>query len=134
MVNIAGEPRRAFLTFVSFSKSYAFRGEGSGIVLDTSGVDYVTAKPNADEWECAMGFLTGTTQLHDHSISEYQRKVLLGQAMDLNCLTWMLAIAMDEQSHLKTTVLSMPSFPEMRAALHSLPHSGMDVDVTGGEG
>ena len=52
---------------------------------------------NADEREQAMGFLIGTTQLPNHSISEYQRRMLLGQAIDLNCLTWLIAIVVADQ-------------------------------------
>ena len=84
MVNKAGEPCRALPAFVSFSKSYAFCGDGPGTILDTRSAKYVTKEPNTDEPERAMGFLTRTTQLLDHSISEYQRRMLLGQAMDLN--------------------------------------------------
>jgi hypothetical protein len=42
-------------------------------------------EPNAEERERAMGFPTGTIQVH--GILEQQRRFLLGQAMDLNCLT-----------------------------------------------
>ena len=97
MINIVGEPRRALSTFVSFSKSYAFHGDGPGTILDTRGVEYITKEPNADEREQAMGFLTGTNQFLDHSISEYQRRMLLRQAMDLNCLTWLIAIVIADQ-------------------------------------
>ena len=68
MVNIVGEPRRALRTFVNFSKSYAFRGDGLGTILDTRGAKYIIEKPNANEWEQVMGFLIGTIQLPDHSI------------------------------------------------------------------
>jgi hypothetical protein len=42
-------------------------------------------EPNIDEHERAMGFPTGSTNVH--GISEQQRRFLLGQAMNLNCLT-----------------------------------------------
>ena len=71
MVNIVGECRRAMPTFVSFSKSYAFCGDGPRTILDIEGAEYVTEEFNVDEWEQAMGFLTGTTQLPNHSVSEY---------------------------------------------------------------
>jgi hypothetical protein len=45
-------------------------------------------EPNADERERAMGFPTSTTNVH--GMSEQQRRFLLGQAMDLNCLTWVV--------------------------------------------
>ena len=113
VVNIAGEPRRALPTFVSFSKSYAFRGDGPGTILDTIGVEYVTEEPNEDERERAMGFLTGTTHLCDNSISKYQRRMLLGQAMDLNCLTWILAIVVTDQHRLHAMVSSVPLFSDL---------------------
>ena len=71
VVNIVDEPRRAFPTFVSFSKSYAFCGNGPGTILDIGGIKYVTEERNANEWKWAIGFLTSTTQLSDHSMSEY---------------------------------------------------------------
>lgn len=41
-----------------------------------------------------MRFLAGSTKLRDHSIFEYKRTMLLGKDMDLNFLTWILAIGM----------------------------------------
>ena len=61
MVNIAKKPCRAFLTFVSFSKSYAFLKDELGTILDTSGARYVTKEPNANQWQWTMGFLIDTT-------------------------------------------------------------------------
>jgi hypothetical protein len=46
-------------------------------------------KPNADEREHAMGFHTGTTVVQ--GISEKTHGQILGQVMDLNCLTWILS-------------------------------------------
>lgn len=134
MVNIVGEPRRALPTFVSFSKSYAFRGDGPGTILDTSGTEYITGEPNADERERAMGFLTGTTHLPNQAISEYQRRMLLGQAMDLNCLTWILAIAVADQRRLSAMTPSIHSFSSLRVALLDLPQTGTTYKVVGGEG
>jgi hypothetical protein len=39
-------------------------------------------EPNADKRKKAMGFPTGTTNMH--GMSEQQRRFLLGQAMDLS--------------------------------------------------
>jgi hypothetical protein len=83
VVNRKGEPRRAFLTLVSFARSYAFKDNGSGLVWDSITQEMV--EPNIDEHERAMGFPTGSTNVH--GISEQQRRFLLGQAMNLNCLT-----------------------------------------------
>ena len=132
VVNKANEPRRAWPTFVSFPKSYAFRGDGPGTVLDTSGGEYTTQEPNADERERAMGFLTGTTSLADQSISESQRRMLLGQAMDLNCLTWMLAIATVEQQRMAAMASIVPSYDDFRAIIQSLPQPETGGKVAGG--
>jgi hypothetical protein len=83
VVNRKGEPRRAFPTLVSFARSYAFKDNRPGLVWDSITQEMV--EPNADERERAMGFSTSTTNVH--GISEQQRRYLLGQAMDLNCLT-----------------------------------------------
>jgi hypothetical protein len=84
VVNHKGEPRRAFPTLVSFARSYAFKDNGPGLVWDSITQEMV--EPNADERERTMGFPTGTTNVH--GMSEQQRRFLLDQAMDLNCLTW----------------------------------------------
>lgn len=65
MVNIFGEAQSMFLTLVTSSRSYIFCGDGPNTILDTSGVEYIAKEPNADEEECAMGFLIGTVQLLD---------------------------------------------------------------------
>jgi hypothetical protein len=82
VVNRKGEPRRAFPTLVSFACSYAFKDHGPGLVWDSMTQEMV--EPNADERERAMGFPTGTTNVH--GMSEQQRRFLLDQAMDLNYL------------------------------------------------
>ncbi len=48
-----------------------------------------------------MGFPTGMTSVP--SIFEASRRQVLGQAMDLNCLTWIVSLAMAEQCRLKAT-------------------------------
>jgi hypothetical protein len=50
---------------------------------------------NADEKERVMGFLIGVTSVP--SISEASRRQMLGQAMDLNYLTWIVSLGMVEQ-------------------------------------
>jgi hypothetical protein len=49
-------------------------------------------KPNVDEREHAMGFCIGTTIVQ--GISEGARKQILGQVMDLNCLTWIFILVL----------------------------------------
>lgn len=130
--NQVGELRRVFPIFVSFSKSYSFYGDGLGTVLDRSGAEYVIEELAADERERAMGFPTGTTQLPNHFISKYQRRMLLGQAMDLNCLTLITAIALVEQHCLHTLAPSAPSFSKLSVAMQNLPLSKTDFEVTRG--
>jgi hypothetical protein len=48
-----------------------------------------------------MGFPTGVTLVP--SISEASRRQVLGQAMDLNCLTWIVSLGMAEQCRLRAT-------------------------------
>jgi hypothetical protein len=92
VINRKGEPRRAFPTLVSFSRSYAFKDNGLRLVWDSIIQEMV--EPNADERERAMGFSTGTTNVH--GMSEQQQRFLLGQAMDLNCLTWVVSLVVAE--------------------------------------
>jgi hypothetical protein len=48
-----------------------------------------------------MGFPTGVTSVP--SIFEASRRQVLGQAMDLNCLTWIISLGMVEQRRLRAT-------------------------------
>jgi hypothetical protein len=92
VVNRKGEPHRAFPTLVSFARSYTFKDNGLGLIWD-----YITqemVEPNADEHERAMGFSTGTTNVH--GILEQQRRFLFGQAMDLNYLIWIVSLVIAE--------------------------------------
>jgi hypothetical protein len=92
VINRKGEPRRAFPTLVSFAHLYAFKDNGPGLVWDS--ITQEMMEPNVDEHERAMGFPTGTTNVH--GISKQQRRFLLGQAMDLNCLTWIVSLVVAE--------------------------------------
>ncbi len=56
---------------------------------------------NADEKERAMGFPTRVTSVP--SISEASHQQVLGQAMDLNCLTRIVSLGMVKQCRLRTT-------------------------------
>jgi hypothetical protein len=76
-------------------------------------------EPNADERERAMDFSTGTTNVH--GISEQQRRFLLGQAMDLNCLTWVVSLVVVEQRRLASTLIGHMGFYELRSAMEP-PH------------
>jgi site-specific DNA-cytosine methylase len=117
VVNRKGEPHRAFPTLVSFARSYAFKDNGPGLVWDSITQEMV--EPNADEHERTMGFPTGTTNVH--GISEQQRRFLLGQAMDLNYLTWVVSLVVAEQRRLASTLIGHMGFYELRSAMEP-PH------------
>jgi len=99
VVNRMGQPRMALPTFVSFPASHAYREGGPGLVWDTCLQQLVES--NADERKRAMGFPIGMTFVP--SISEASRQRVLGQAMDLNCLTWIVSLGMAEQRRLRAT-------------------------------
>jgi hypothetical protein len=111
VVNRKGEPRRALPTLVSFARSYAFKDNGPGLVWNSTIQEMV--EPNADERERAMGFPTGTT--HVPGISEQQRWFLLGQAMDLNCLIWVVSLVVAEQKRLASSLVGHMGFYELRS-------------------
>jgi hypothetical protein len=89
----------ALPTFVSFPASHAYREGGPGLVWDTCLQQLV--EPNTDERERAMGFPTGMPFVP--SIFEASCRQVLGQAMDLNYLTWIVSLGMAEQRRLKAT-------------------------------
>lgn len=107
VVNRVGQPRAALPTLLSFPGSHAFRDGGPGLLWDSQLQQLV--EPNADERERAMGFITGTTAVP--SLSEASRRQVLGQAMDLNCLTWIISLAMAEQRRVRSTLPFMISLP-----------------------
>ena len=88
-------------------------------------------EPNADERERAMGFPIGTTD--EHGISEQQRQSLLGQAMDLNSLTWIVSLLVVEQKRLASQLTGYMGFYELRAAGEPLGSVRVTVTVVGGE-
>jgi len=92
VVNRVGQPRMALPTFVNFPTSHAYREGGLQLVWDTCLQRLV--EPNVDERERAMGFPIGVTSVF--SISKASRRQMLGQAMDLNCLTWIVSLGMVE--------------------------------------
>jgi site-specific DNA-cytosine methylase len=82
----------ALPTFINFLASHAYREDVHGLVWDTCLQQLV--EPNVDERERAMGFPTRITFVP--SISEASRRQVLGQAMELNCLTWIVNLRMAE--------------------------------------
>jgi hypothetical protein len=129
VVNRKGEPRRALPTLVSFARSYAFKDNGLGLVWDSTTQEMV--EPNADERERAMGFPTDTTSVP--GLSEHQPRFLLGQAMDVNCLTWIVSLVVAEQKRLASSLVGYMGFYELRAAMEPPPLVTMPNKVVGGE-
>ncbi len=58
-------------------------------------------EPSANEREHAMEFSTSITTIL--SILEASHRQVLGQTMDLNCLTWVISFGMVEQRQLRAT-------------------------------
>jgi hypothetical protein len=129
VVNRKGEPRRAFSTLVNFAHTYAFKDNGPGLVWNS--VTQEMVESNADKRERAMGFRIGTTNLH--GMSEQQRRFLLGQAMDLNCLTWVVSLVVAEQRRLVSTLIGHMGFYELRSAMEPPHLVTRPSKVVGGE-
>jgi hypothetical protein len=93
-VNVLGEVRRLFPTFVSFPGSAAFCTSGSrdGLVCDPFGR---WREPPPTTWELAMGFQRDATAIPGWSAAPRQH--LLGQAMDINCLSDILGLSLTFQ-------------------------------------
>ena len=122
--NEVGRNISALPTLVSFPGSYAFRNGGPGMVYNN-----VTSKleePNADERERAMGFPTGTTAAPN--IPEGQRRRLLGQAIDLRCLTFLLSLGL---ACIQACSLSSPPAPSQLGGGHktAFDHQTADSDL-----
>ncbi|BBN14385.1 hypothetical protein Mp_6g11220 [Marchantia polymorpha subsp. ruderalis] len=122
LVNHVGQPRMALPTLVSYPASHAYRDGGPGLLWDS--VLHQLVEPNADERERAMGFLTGVTAAS--SVSEASRRQVLGQAMDLNCLTWIVSLGLAEQRRLRTDLVVVTPL------ISSLP-TGTVVAMAGGD-
>ncbi|CAM6104218.1 unnamed protein product [Calypogeia fissa] len=125
-VNRVGEPRAALPTLLSAPASYAYRDGRPGLVWDTQVQQLV--EPNADERERAMGFTTGVTAVP--SISEASRRQVLGQVMDLNCLTWIVSLGMAQQRRLRTAhVIARPLVSVLPSGMSEAPAGGEEAVV-----
>jgi len=82
-------------------------------------------EPNANERERAMGFPTRVTSVL--SIFEASRQQVLGQAMHLNCLTWIISLGMAEQHRLRATSVVVTPL------MSSLPTVMVEASVGGKE-
>jgi hypothetical protein len=100
MVYSKGFPRQAFPTLMVTPALHAFRDNQPGLIRET--VTGLLVEPNADERERAMGFLAHATAAP--GLDEAQRRRLLGLAMDMNSMTWMLALCQAYQAQLDQTI------------------------------
>ncbi|OAE25292.1 hypothetical protein AXG93_4620s1050 [Marchantia polymorpha subsp. ruderalis] len=64
---------------------------------------YQLVELNAYKRERAMGFMIGVTAAS--SVSEVWRCQVLGQAMNLNCLTWIVSLGLAEQHRVRIDVM-----------------------------
>ncbi len=83
MVNRVGLPRTTLPTFLSFAHFHAFKNGGPRMIWETH--SFSMEKPNVNEREHAMGFHISTIVVQGIYEGAYRR--ILGQVMDLNCLT-----------------------------------------------
>ncbi|OAE25242.1 hypothetical protein AXG93_1420s1050 [Marchantia polymorpha subsp. ruderalis] len=105
MVHVYGQPRMALPTLVSYPASHAYRDGGPRLLWNS--IVHQLVEPNVDERERAMGFMTGVTATA--SVSEASRCQVLGQAMDLNSLTWIVGLGLADQRRLRVDlVVSTP--------------------------
>ena len=88
---------------MSYPGSYAFRNGGPGMVLNTN--NNQLEEPNANERERAMGFRSHTTSAPN--VTEAQRRRLLGQAIDLRCLTLLLSLGLTHQQAISNPHLDL---------------------------
>ncbi len=83
VVNRVGFSWATLLTFVNLPHSHAFKNGYLGMIWDSHSLNM--EEPNAHEGEWAMGFHINTTFVQGISKGIYRR--ILGQLIDLNCLT-----------------------------------------------
>ena len=76
-------------------------------------------EPNIDERKKAMGFPIGITNMP--GILEQEYRFLLGQALDLNYLTWVVSLVVVEQKRLASSMIRHMGFFELRSAMEP-PH------------
>ena len=85
-VNETGQTLKALSTFVSLRGSHAYRYGEHSMVITANGQQ---EEPTALERERAMGFLENTTKAGP-TITESDRRRLLGSTMDMHALTFLV--------------------------------------------
>ena len=103
LVNKVGVSWRAFPTFLTFQQPFTFRNRGPGMIWDAHTKTHTESL--ADERVRAMGFQTGTTTTP--SLSEGQRRFMLGQAMDFHTMVWTVGLCLALQQQHGNQLLSL---------------------------
>jgi hypothetical protein len=126
VVNVAGQPRRALPTLVSFPGSYAFRNGGPGLLRFRQAETSYWREPNANERERALGFSGDDTKLFREQGALYTpqeleweeklRRQVLGACIDSLTLTWLLCCGLAAQ------------FPDLQA-MGGTPPTRRPLDV-----
>jgi site-specific DNA-cytosine methylase len=127
LINKVGIPRGALPTFVTYPQSFAFRSRGPSMVWDSRSQTH--DEPTADERERAMGFPTGTTAAH--GLQEGQRRFLLGQAMDLNTMVWIIGICLAAQQCMDGQLLTLRAEHNGQGAME--PQSKLHMEANDAE-
>jgi len=93
---------------VSFPHFCAFKDGGPKMIWDFNSSSM--EELNVDERERAMGSRTYTSNVFN--ISKGTHNQILGQVMDLNCLTWVFCLTLAKQTYLDQYFL--PTHPTSR--------------------
>lgn len=93
VVNWKGAERLALPTIMATPSSHAFRNGQPGMIREIA--TGLLTEPTANERERAMGLVTGTTAVR--GIPEDSRRRMLGLAMDVNAMTWFIAMVIAYQ-------------------------------------
>lgn len=109
-VNVVGQPREAWPTFVSYHASRAFLPGKAGSIYTTDATGQIQwAEPSADMREEAMGMEEGATSAP--GLTELQRRDLLGRAIDPYALQAILSVAHAWWQSTRPTPVTMCAAP-----------------------
>jgi hypothetical protein len=100
-MNTKGKPRGVWPTFVSFLGAHTFQGDGLGLMYCHASATWDELSPKKKKK--AMGFQIGTTS--HTKVTRLERNALLGTAMDLNSLTWLLVTCVFFQMYTTLTLI-----------------------------
>jgi len=97
VVNRVGLPQTTLPTFLNFPHFHAFCDGGLGMVWDSNKFN-MDDLLNVNEREQTIGFCINITTMFSTSKRAY--KYILGQIMDMNCMTWIFSLTLAKQTHL----------------------------------